>query len=84
MNEPVNRDATPVRSARGVLDLSGTTLIDRPSFVEEQLLKTQGVIAAEINVFSYRITVVFNPSQISLDKIKAMITPGDEAKNFLE
>ncbi|GEM_PF-5406379 len=82
MIESAHQDATPVRSARGVLDLSGTTLIDRPSLVEEQLLKTKGVIAAEINVFSHRITVVFDPSQIDLDKIKAMITLGNEARSL--
>lgn len=59
--------------ARGILDISGATLIDRPAFLEEKLLKTRGVFAAEINVFSNRIMVEFDPTLISLDKIKAMI-----------
>ncbi len=61
--------------ARGVLDLSGTKLIDRPAFLEEKLLKTSGVIAAEINAFSHRI---IDPSLISLDRIKAIIKAGNE------
>lgn len=35
--------------------------------------KTRGVIAAEINVFSNRITIEFDPSLISLDKIRASL-----------
>lgn len=59
--------------ARGILDISGAKLIDRPAFLEEKLLKTRGVFAVEINVFSNRIMVEFDPTLISLDKIKAMI-----------
>ena len=59
--------------ARGVLDLTGTKLTDKPGLLEEKLLKTRGVFAAEINVFSHRIIVEFDPTIISLDKIKAMI-----------
>jgi hypothetical protein len=67
-------EAIPVsRRARGILDLSGTKLVDRPSFLEEKLKKTRGVIDAEINVFSNRITVEFDPSLITLDKIKASL-----------
>jgi hypothetical protein len=61
------------RRARGILDLSGTKLVDRPSFLEEKLRKTPGVIDVEINVFSNRITVQFDPSLITLDKIKASL-----------
>jgi hypothetical protein len=61
------------RHARGILDLSGAKLIDRPGFLEEKLLKTRGVIAVEINAFSNRMVVEFDPSLIDLDKIKAMI-----------
>lgn len=63
--------------ARGILDISGAKLIDRPAFLEEKLLKTRGVFAAEINVFSNRIIVEFDPTLISLDKIKAMIKTSD-------
>jgi len=37
------------------------------------LRKTRGVIEAEINVFSNRITIEFDPSVISLDKIRASL-----------
>jgi hypothetical protein len=63
--------------ARVVLDLSGTRLTDRPAFLEERLLKTHGIVAAEINVFSNRMIVEFDPSIISVDKIKAMIKAAD-------
>jgi hypothetical protein len=61
------------KRARGVLDISGTKLVDRPSFLEEKLRRMQGVIDAEINAFSNRITVEFDPSLITLDKIKASL-----------
>jgi hypothetical protein len=59
--------------ARGILDLSRTKLGDRPLLLEEKLRKTRGVIDAEINAFSNRITVEFDPSIISLEKIKASL-----------
>jgi hypothetical protein len=59
--------------ARGIIDLSGTRLADRPNFLEEKLLKTRGIISAEINAFSNRMTVEFDPSLISLEKIKKLI-----------
>ncbi len=61
------------RRARGILDLSRTKLGDRPSFLEEKLRKTRGVIDGEINVFSNRITIEFDPSIISLDRIRASL-----------
>jgi hypothetical protein len=59
--------------ARGVLDISGVKLIDRPPLLEEKLLQTRGIFSVEINAFSSRVTVEFDPSMISLDKIRAMI-----------
>jgi hypothetical protein len=59
--------------ARGILDISGAKLIDQPAFLEEKLLKTRGVFDAEINVFSNRIMVEFDPTLIGPDKIKTMI-----------
>lgn len=72
-NDAIAEAVQTSKRARGILDLSGTKLVDRPSFLEEKLRKTRGVIEAEINVFSNRITVVFDPSLISLDKIKASL-----------
>jgi len=61
------------KRARGVLDISGTKLVDRPTFLEEKLRRMQGVIDVEVNAFSSRITVEFDPSLITLDKIKASV-----------
>ena len=71
--EPADLAVPTSQRARGVLDLTGTKLTDRPGLLEEKLLKTRGVFAAEINVFSHRIIVEFDPATISLDKIKAMV-----------
>jgi len=76
--EAVNVTARRGQRARGVLDLSRTKLIDRPALLEGKLLKTSGVIAAEINAFSHRIIVEFDPSLISLDRIKAIIKAENE------
>jgi hypothetical protein len=71
--EPVMVAPFSSQWARGIIDLSGAKLMDRPSFLEERLLKTRGVISAEINVYSNRMVVEFDPSLISLEKIKTMI-----------
>jgi hypothetical protein len=71
--EPATAAIPTSKRARGVLDISGTKLVDRPSFLEEKLRRMQGVIDAEINAFSKRITVEFDPSLITLDKIKASV-----------
>ncbi len=59
--------------ARSILDISYSKLLDRPVLLEERLLKTAGVISAEINAFSNRIRVEFDPSQTTLDKVKNII-----------
>jgi hypothetical protein len=71
--EPVMIASFSSQRARGIIDLSATKLMDRPSFLEEKLLKTQGIISAEINVYSNRMVVVFDPSLISLEKIRTMV-----------
>ncbi len=71
--QAVNATVPTSRRARGILDLSRTKLIDRPSFLEEKLRKTPGVIEVEINAFSNRVTVEFDPSLITLDRIKASL-----------
>ena len=67
----------PSRSprAKSILDVSYSKLWDRPVLLEEKLLKTPGVIHAEINAFSNRIRVEFDSSQTTLDKIKSIIRP---------
>ncbi len=71
--EAITSAVSTRRRARGILDLSGTKLGDCPLLLEEKLRKTLGVIEAEINVFSNRITIEFDPSVISLDKIRASL-----------
>jgi hypothetical protein len=69
------------RRARGILDLSGTKLVDRPQFLEEKLRKTRGIFDAEINAFSNRMTVEFDPSLITLDKIKVSLVRRNASKS---
>ena len=71
--ETATEAVSPSRRARGILDLSTTKLGDRPLLLEEKLRKTRGVVEVEINVFSNRITIEFDPSLISLDKIRASL-----------
>ena len=59
--------------ARGILDLSAVATVEPPSLVAEKLLKTKGVTSAEVNVFSKKITVEFDPSLISLEVIRKII-----------
>jgi copper chaperone CopZ len=75
--KPAIAAVPPSKRARGVLDISGTKLVDPPSFLEEKLRRMQGVIDVEINAFSSRITVEFDPSLITIDKIKASLSKGE-------
>ncbi len=70
--ERAGTEAEPLRS-RGILDVSYSKLWDRPVLLEEKLLKIPGVVSAEINAFSNRIRIEFDPSQTTLDKIKKII-----------
>ncbi len=70
--EKSGTEAEPLRP-RGILDVSYSRLWDRPVLLEEKLLKMPGVVSAEINAFSKRIRVEFDPSQTTLDKIKKII-----------
>ncbi len=65
-------EAEALRS-RGILDVSYSKLWDRPVLLEEKLLKTPGVLSAEVNAFSNRIRVEFDPSRTTVDKIKNII-----------
>ncbi len=57
----------------GILDISYAILLERPALMEEKLLRTRGVISAEINVFSNRVRVEFDPSKITLDEIRDIL-----------
>jgi hypothetical protein len=71
--EAIAEAAPGSHRARGILDLSKTKLGDRPLLLEERLLKMPGIIDAEINAFSNRITIEFDPSVISLERIRASL-----------
>lgn len=71
---PTQRVPSGSRHARGILDLPALAMTEPPSLVEEKLLKTKGVTSAEVNVFSKRITVEFDPSAISLEEIRRIIS----------
>lgn len=59
--------------ARVILDSSNIGLSDRPSLLEEQLLKTNGILGVEINAFSGKIAIEFDPSLVNLETIKRII-----------
>jgi hypothetical protein len=66
--------ATPTHRARGILDLSQITLADVPLAIEERLRKSKGIFSVQVNAFSKKLVVEFDPSVISLDKIMKMVT----------
>ena len=72
--ESIRRAPSRSGHARGILDLSEVAMAEPSLLVEEKLLKTKGVISAEVNVFSKRITVEFDPSVIGLETIREIIS----------
>ena len=60
--------------ARGIIDISQMTLTDIPFAVEEKLRKTKGVFSVQINAFSKKLAIEFDPSIISLDEIVKKIS----------
>ena len=65
--------ASRVRHARGIIDVSQGKLADAPFVLEESLRKTQGVFSVQFNAFSGKLAVEFDPSVISLDKIREKV-----------
>ena len=59
--------------ARVILDSSKIELSDRPSILEEQLLKTNGILDVEINAFSGKVAIEFDPTLVNLEAIKKII-----------
>ena len=72
--ETIKQAPSGARRARGILELSEAAMVEPLSLVEQKLLKTKGVFSAEVNVFSKRITVEFDPSVISLETIRKIIS----------
>jgi len=66
--------STPTHRARGIIDISRITLADVPRALEEKLRKSKGVFSVQRNAFSKKLTVEFDPSIITLDKIRKTVT----------
>jgi hypothetical protein len=62
-----------MRHARGIIDVSQRKLADVPFVLEETLRKTRGVFSVQFNAFSGKFVVEFDPSVISLDKIREKV-----------
>jgi len=64
----------PTHRARGIIDISRITLTDVPIALEERLRKSKGVSSVQVNTFSKKLTVEFDPLLITLDKIRKTVT----------
>lgn len=71
--ETAELSARTGRKAMGIIDFPPAKLGDSPAFLEDKLRRTQGVTMVEINAFSKKITVEFDPSVTSLDKIRKIL-----------
>jgi hypothetical protein len=59
--------------ARGIIDVSQGKLVGVSFVLEEALRKTRGVLSVQFNAFSRKFVVEFDPSVISLDKIRRRV-----------
>ncbi len=59
--------------ARVIIDIGQHKLSDVPFALEETLRKTPGVISIQLNAFSGKLVVEFDPSIISLEKIRERV-----------
>ncbi len=66
--------SAPTHRARGIIDFSRITLADVPLALEEKLRKSKGIFSVQLNAFSEKLTVEFDPSIITLDKIRKTVT----------
>jgi hypothetical protein len=73
-NEILPASSTQAHRARGIIDISRVTLDDVPVAIEDRLRKSKGIFSAQVNAFSKKLAVEFDPSIISLDKILKIIT----------
>lgn len=64
--------AITTRRAMGILDFP-KTLVQIPLLLQEKLEKISGVSSVEINVFSKKIIVQFDPSITNLEKIRKVL-----------
>jgi hypothetical protein len=68
--------------ARGIIDISHLTLVDIPFTIEEKLRKTKGVFSVQINAFSKKLAIEFDPSVISLDEIVRKISRAQPRRQY--
>jgi len=66
--------SAPTHRARGIIDISLITLADVPLALEERLRKSKGIFSVQLNAFSKKLTVEFDASIITLDKIRKTVT----------
>ncbi|HZY47075.1 MAG TPA: hypothetical protein VFE96_04690 [Candidatus Bathyarchaeia archaeon] len=72
-SETLSMSRTPIRRARGIIDISNFVLGDVPFALEEKLRKSKGVISVQLNAFSKKLAIEFDPSVTSLDEILKII-----------
>jgi len=66
--------SAPTHRARGIIDISRIPLADVPIALEERLRKFKGVSSVQVNAFSKKLLVEFDPSIITLDQIRKLVT----------
>jgi hypothetical protein len=59
--------------ARGIIDISQIKLGDVPLAIEERLRKSKGMFSVQVNAFSKKLAVEFDPLVISLEEIKKTV-----------
>ena len=73
-DETLHAELALTHKARGIIDISHLVLADIPLTMEERLRKTRGVFSVQINAFSKKLAIEFDPSVISLDEIVKKIS----------
>lgn len=72
--DALNAPSALTLKARGIIDISHMTLTDIPFTIEDRLRKTKGVFSVQINAFSKKLAIEFDPSVISLDEVVKKIS----------
>ena len=72
--DALNASSASTHKARGIIDISHMTLTDIPFTIEDRLRKTKGVFSVQINAFSKKLAIEFDPWVISLDEIVKKIS----------
>jgi len=80
-DEPNASDDSKSPRSRAVIDVSYSRLRDRPALLEEKLIQSPGIVKAEINVFSNRIKVEFDPLLTTIEEIRRAIKAMEESSS---